>query len=227
MSKASRTSLTVLCAALAAACSDADTTRTVTAPDVGPALSEAPADVGFGVTADGPLDVFFGAEDASAQHAVAQMAAAPRPATGSRASGHVGFNFNPPALGLATERYSFVALSTDAATFAAKGEFELLLSTPTGFENKVHGDVICMSTAGNVTRLAGQITKVWVNNVQRPITGATHVIWTVTDNGEGQGTTDTASPMFFNNAANAAFHCAVGFPPPQFPIQEGNVQVRP
>jgi hypothetical protein len=84
-----------------------------------------------------------------------------------------------------------------------------------------------MSTVGNVTRLAGRISKVWVNNVQRPITGATHVIWTVTDNGEGRGTTDTASPMFFNNAANAAFHCAVGFPPPQFPIQEGNVQVRP
>lgn len=227
MSKVSLTSLMVLCAALAA-CSDADTNRTVTAPDVRPALSEAPADVGFGVTPDGPFDVFFATEDASAQQAAAQMAAAHQPATGSRASGHVGFNFGVPTLGLLSERYSFVALSTDPApTFAAKGEFEMMLTAATGAEQKFHGDVICMSTVGNTTRLAGQITKVWVNNVQRPITGATHTIWTVQDNGEGQGTIDTASPMFFNNGANAQFHCTVGFPPPQFPNQEGEVQVQP
>lgn len=226
MSKASRTSFMVLGAALAA-CSDGDAHRTPTAPGAGPALSEAPGDLGFGVTADGPRDVYLAPADADAPHAAAPMAAAPQAATAGRASGHVGFTFNPPAVGLATERYSFAARSTDAPTFAARGEFELLLSTPTGFENKVHGDVICMSTVGNVARLAGQITKVWVNNVQRPITGATHVIWTVTDNGEGQGAADTASPMFFNNAANAAFHCAVGFPPPQFSIQDGNVHVRP
>lgn len=227
MSKVSFTSLVVLCAALAA-CSDGDANRTVTAPDARPALSEAPADVGFGVTADGPFDVFFATEGASAQQAAAQTAAAQQAATGSRASGHVGFNFSVPTLGLSSERYSFVALSTDPApTFAAKGQYELMLTSATGVQQKVHGDVICMSTVGNTTRLAGRITKVWVNNVQRPITGATHTIWTVQDNGEGQGTTDTASPMFFNNAANAQFHCAVGFFPLQFSIQEGNVQVRP
>ena len=226
MSNASRTSLMALCAALAA-CSDSATNRTVTAPDARPASTDAPADVGFGVAADAPLDVFFAAEDAAAQQTAAAMAAAPQGATGSRASGHVGFTFSPPVLGLASERYSFVALSTDAPTFAARGEFELLLSTATGFENKVHGDVICMSTVGNTTRLAARIEKVWVNNVQRPITGATHVIWTVQDNGEGQGAPDTASPMFFNNAANALLHCTVGFPPPRFSIQEGNVQVHP
>ena len=225
MSKVSVPSLVVLCAALAA-CSD--TNRTVTAPDAGPAFDEATADaVGFAVTADGPFDVFFATEDASAPQAAARIAAAQQPATGSRASGHVGFNFGGPVLGLADERYSFAALSTDPATFAAKGEFELMLTAATGTEQKFHGDVVCMSTVGNSTRLAGRIEKVWINNVQRPITGATHVIWTVVDNGEGQGTTDTASPMFFNNAANAALHCAVGFTPLQFPVQEGNVQVRP
>ena len=155
------------------------------------------------------------------------MAAAQQAAIGSRTSGHVGFTFSPPFLNLASERYSFVALSTDPATLAAKGEFELMLTTATGVEQRFHGDVICMSTVGNTTRLAGQIEKVWINNVQRPITGATHVIWTVVDNGEGQGTTDYASPMFFNNAANAQLHCTVGFTPAQFPIQEGNVQVQP
>ena len=227
MSKASVTSLMVLCAGLAA-CSDNDTNRAVTAPDVRPTLSEAPADVGFGGTPDGPFDVFFATEDASAQQAAAQLAAAQQPATGSRASGHVGFDFSVPVAGVSSERYSFVALSTGPApTFAAKGQFEVMLTAAAGFELKFHGDVICMSTVGNTTRIAGQITKGWVNNVQSPITGSGYPIWTVTDNGEGQGTTDTASPMFFNNAANAQLHCTVGFPPPQFPIQEGNVQVHP
>jgi hypothetical protein len=227
MSKVRLTGLTVLCAALAA-CSDSDTTRTVTAPDAGPALSAAPAGVGFGLTPDGPFDAFFAAEDASAQRAAAQIAAAQQPAPGSRASGHVAFDFGVPVAGVSSERYSFVALSTGPApTFAAKGQFEVMLTAATGVELKFHGDVICMSTVGNTTRIAGQITKGWVNNVQSPITGSGYPIWTVTDKGEGQGTTDTASPMFFNNAANAQLHCTVGFPPPQFPIQEGNVQVRP
>lgn len=225
MSKVSITGLMALCAALAA-CSD--TSRTATAPDVGPASNEVPADIGFSVTPDGPFDVFFATEDASARQSAAQMAAAQQSATGSRASGHVGFNFAVPAVGLGSERYSFVALSTGPApTFTAKGQFEVMLTAVTGLELKFHGDVICMSTVGNVARIAGRITKGWVNGVPTPITGAGFPIWTVTDNGEGQGTTDRASPMFFNNAANAQLHCTVGFPPPQFPVQEGNVQVQP
>lgn len=222
MSKVSFTSLMVLCAALAA-CSDNDTTRTLTAPHVEPTLSEATADLGLGVTADGPFDLAFGT-DAPAS----QMAAAAQAATGGRSSGHVGFSFSPPAFGVITqEQYSYVALGTDASTpFAAKGQYELMLTTRTGIEQKIHGEVICMSVVGNTARMAGRITKVWINNVQRPITGATHTIWTVQDNGEGQGTTDTASLMFFNNAANALTHCAVGFTPPLFTNQEGNVQVQ-
>jgi len=227
MAKLSRTNLVVLCAALAA-CSDGETSRTVTAPDVRPAFSVAPADVGFGVTPDGPFDVFLATGDAFSQETAARMAVAQQSAGGSHASGHVGFDFGVPTVGLSSERYSFVALSTGPApAFAAKGEFEVMLTAAAGFELKFHGDVICMSTVGNATRIAGRITKGWVNNVPTPITGAGYPIWTVTDNGEGPGTTDTASPMFFNSAANAQFHCSVGFPPPQFPIQEGNVQVRP
>lgn len=222
MSKVSLSSLIVLCAMLAA-CSDRDTNRTLTAPAVRPAFSEAPADLSFGFTVDGPFDVVFGIEAQSAQ-----MAAAAQATTGSRASGHVGFNSGVPALGIASEQYSFVALSaTPAGTVAANGEYELMLTTAAGRQNKVHGNVICMSTLGNTTRIAGIITNVWVNNVQVPIAGPTHNFWTVTDNGEGQGTTDTASLMAFTIAPGAQFHCATGFTPPQFSNQEGNVQVQP
>ncbi len=223
MSKVSLASLMVLCAALAA-CSDRDTNRTLTAPDMRPALSEALADAGIGLTVDGPFDLSLATEAASAQMA----ASAQRAVTGGRASGHVGFTFSPPFGGnLSSEQYSFVALSTDPATLAATGQYEMMLTLATGVVQKVHGDVICMSTVGNTTRIAGQITKLWVNNVQRPLTGATHNFWTVTDNGEGQGTPDFTSLMLFSIAANAQFHCTTGFTPPSFFNQEGNVQVQP
>jgi hypothetical protein len=222
MSKVYLPSLIVLCAAVAA-CSSGDTNRTVTAPDRGPSLSEAPADLGVGLTVDGPFDLVLATEASSAQ-----LAAASQAATGGRASGHVGFTFSPPFGGnLASEQYSFVALATDPLTpLAAKGQYELMLTLANGVVQKVNGDVICMNTVGNTTRVAGQITKLWVNNVQRPLTGATHNFWTVTDNGE-PGTTDITSLMLFTNAVNAQFHCTTGWTPPSFSNQEGNVQVDP
>ena len=195
----SKSSLGTLAILCAAlACSDSGVTnRTLTAPDV-------------------------------ARQSVVEDAAAAQSAMSGRASGHIGFNFAAPTIGLAGEQYSFTALSTEPApTYAAKGQFELMLTAASGVEQKFHGDVICMNIVGNTARLAGQLTKVWINNVQRPITGATHVIWTVVDNGEGQGITDFGSPMFFNNATNAALHCTAGFTPPQFSNAEGNVQVQP
>ena len=232
MSKASVTSLIVCCAALAA-CADGATTRTVTAPDARPSLSEAPADFGVAYTLDGPLDVGFASEEASAQLAGAQvagarLAAAPQAASGSRASGHVGFPSGVPGTGIASEQYSFVALATDPATpFAAKGQFEVMYTTAAGAAIKIHGDVVCMSTFGNTARVAGQITKVWRNGVQSPITANTHAIWVVVDNGEGQGTSDQVSLMRFSNAGTAQTYCATGFLSVVFANQEGNVQVQP
>ena len=237
MSKVKFTSLLALCAAMAA-CSDSATNHTVTAPDAAVSLSEAPADLGLAFTPDGPFDFGLASEDASAQLAAAQLpgaqllgaqlAAAPQAASGSRASGHVGFPSGLPFVGLADEKYSFVALSTDPSTpFAAKGQYELTLTTVTGVTNKVHGDVICMGITGNTARIAGQITKFWRNGVQAPIPARTHNVWVVIDNGEGQPTTDQVSPMGFQTAPLAATHCAVGTPTVVFFNQEGNVQVQP
>ena len=231
MSKVSLPGLMVLCAALAA-CSDSPTARTVTAPDARPSLSEAPADAGVSYTVDGPSDGGLASEDAFAQLAGAQMlgaqlAASPRAASGSRASGHVGLTF-PANPGIVSEKYSFVALSTDPATpFAAKGQYELMLTTVTGVTNKVHGEVTCIGITGNTARIAGRITKVWRNGVQVPITARTHNVWVVIDNGEGQTTPDFVSPMGFVPAPLAATHCAVGTPSIVFFNQQGNVQVQP
>jgi hypothetical protein len=224
MSKVSLTSFMVLCAALAA-CTDSDANRTVTAPDAGPAFSEALADISVGFTPDGPFELALPSEDASTQ-----MASSAQAASGSRASGHVGFpSPGLPGFGIAFERYSFVALSTDPATpFAAKGQYELQLTTVAGNTLKVHGDVTCMNTFGNTTRVGGQITQFWRDGVPAPIlpTG-THNIWVVVDNGEGSATPDQVSLMRFGNATAAQTYCATGFLSVVFPNQEGNVQVQP
>jgi hypothetical protein len=219
----------VLCAALAA-CADSGT---VTAPDVRPSLSETSGDLGFAYTPDGAFELGFASDDASAQLAGAQMlgaqlAAAPQAASGSRASGHVGFPSGAPNTGITFEKYSFVALSTDPATLAAKGQFEVMLTTATGISQTVHGDVTCMITFGNTARVVGQITRVWRNGVQIPITANTHAFWVVVDNGEGQVTPpDQVSLVRFSNAAIAQTYCTTGFLSFVFPNQEGNVQVQP
>ena len=226
MSKVSVPGLMVLCAALAA-CTDTDANRTVTAPDVRPAFSEALPDFDLWLTADGPLDGAFAPEGGSPLAAATQLAAAAQAASGGHASGHVGLNF-PASPGVVSEKYSFVALSTDPSTpFAAKGEYEMELTTATGRTNKVHGDIICVGITGNTARVAGQIRKLWVNNVQVPIAGPTHNIWVVVDNGESQVTPDQVSLMQYTIVGGAQTHCATGLPSVVFANQEGNVQVKP
>jgi hypothetical protein len=223
MSKLSRTSLMVLCAALTA-CSDSHTTRMVTAPDVRPTFSEAPADISVGFTPDGPFELALPSEDASTQ-----MAASAQAAAGSRAAGHVGFPTGWAGTVITFEKYSFVAVSIDPATpFAAKGQYEIELATTAGNTLKVQGDVTCMFTFGNTTRVGGQITRYWRDGVAAPIppTG-THNIWVVVDNGESAATPDQVSLMRFGPAVAAQTYCATGFLSFVSANQEGNVQVQP
>ncbi|MES2521433.1 MAG: hypothetical protein V4617_01960 [Gemmatimonadota bacterium] len=174
---------------------------------------------------DGPFDV-----SVARQGAGTQMAASVHAASGGRASGHVGLTLGFTFFtNIVNEEYSFVALRTDPLTpFAAKGQYDMTLLTAAGAVQEFHGDVICMAVVGNTTRIAGQLTSVVINGIPRAINpAASHNIWSVTDNGEGQGTPDTASPMIFFPAAIAPLHCATDFIPPQFANEEGNIQVRP
>jgi hypothetical protein len=215
----------VLCAALAACSDGKETNGLMTAPDARRALNEVPADLRGAATVDGPFDLTFAREAPSTQ-----MAASAQAASGGRASGHVGLTLGFGFFtNIASEEYSFVALRTDPLTpSAAKGQYDMTLTTATGVVQEFHGEVICMTTVGNSARVVGQLTSVVVNGIPRAINpAASHNIWNVTDNGEGQGTTDTASPMIFFPAAVAPLHCATDFIPPQFPTQAGNVQVQP
>ena len=220
-----RKSLSALFAlgAVLSACSESPT-RSITAPDAAPALSESSADVGGSASYDGPSDLFF-----SPTSFLTMSAAAPNAASGTRASGHVDLTLGTGFFtNIVSEQYNFVAIRTDPNTpNAAKGEYHMTLTTTTGVVQEFKGNVICMGTTGTTARMAGQLTSVVVNGIPRVINpNQSHNIWNVTDNGEGQGVNDTASPMIFFNAAFAPLHCATDFIPPQFNINNGNVQVK-
>ena len=227
MSKVFRSSVIALCAVVAA-CADSSTNSTVTAPGARRVFNESLADIRGAVTVDGSSDLVLGSGNASTQQAAA---AAPQAATGGRASGHVSLTLGTGFFTqLATEQYSFTALSTSNSStpLAAKGQYDLTIITATGVVQEIHGTVICMNVTGNTARMVGQITDVVVNGIPRAINPATsHNIWNVTDNDEGQPTTDTASPMIFFPATIAPLHCANDFIPPQFTNEAGNIQVQP
>ena len=231
MSKASVTSVIVLCAALAA-CSDSTTNRTLTAPDAGREMSEAPVELGS-FTLDGPSEFGLASEQSAAQldgarMLGAQLAASAPSASGSRSTGHVGLFTTGPATGIASEQYSYTALQTDPATLAAKGQYEIQYTTVTGAEVKIHGEVSCMiAFFGNTARAMGPITNVWRNGVPSPITANTHAYWVVVDNGEGAANPDWVSLMRFGNAGIAQNFCNNGFGSQVFVNQEGNIQVQP
>lgn len=232
MSNVSRTSAIVLCAALAA-CVDSSASRLPTDPVARLSLSDAPADIRFAYTLDDPADLGVDSEDAFAQLAGAQMmgaqlATSTQAASGSRTSGHVGLFTTGAFTGIASEKYSYVALATDPATLAAKGQYEIQYTTVAGVEVRIHGDVDCMIVfGGNTARASGPITKVWRNGVQSPITANTHAFWVVVDNGEGAANPDWVSLVRFSNATIAQNFCVNGFGSQVFLNQEGNVQVEP
>ena len=160
----------------------------------------------------------------------AQLAASTQSASGSRATGHVGFPSGWPGTPITAEKYSFSAIGTDPVTLAAKGQFEIAYTTgaplPVG-DVRIHGNVTCMIVFGNTSRVVGQITKVWRNGVPSPITANTHAYWVVVDSGEGAANPDWVSLVRFGPAAIAQNYCVNGFGSSVSPNQEGNVQVQP
>jgi hypothetical protein len=206
MSNVRFTGLLALCAALAA-CSDSPQNRGVTAPDVGPALTEAAADQAFIPLAGG--DAVGITEQIGPEQA----------ATGGRASGHFEIDFG----GGATEEASFIALSTaPPPPFAAKGEVEWRFRSATT-TLRIHVNVTCLSIVGNDAWFSGPIEKFILNNqpVQPFLPNAQ---WRVRDNGEGASSPpDMASQGFY---AFSPQDCQFRIPFFLFPSTNGNIQVR-
>ena len=120
-------------------------------------------------------------------------------------------------------RYSFSAIRH--ADGSVSGEFENHIeNAATGeFVLLAHVDIVCFTVTGNIARIGGI--------VERQVGGATpppaEGFITVVDNGEGgQGVADLASPPGVG-PGSALAHCDTGLPRPLFPVEHGNIQVRP
>jgi hypothetical protein len=204
MSNIRFTGILTICAALAA-CSDTAPQRGVTAPGVGPALNEAPADQTYTPVAGGESIVITEQIDPA------------QAATGGRATGH----YSILVAGAVEENNSFTALSTE--TFPnAKGEMEwhatILII---GLDFRLHANVDCLAITGNQAWVSGPAERFIVGGVEQPV--GFHVQFRVEDNGEGaKDPPDRASQLFFSAPQGCQFRPLL----PLFPSNKGNVQVR-
>lgn len=131
------------------------------------------------------------------------------------------------ARGHADIRYEFEADVHDAYSFAAivrgdgsvSGQFEYR-TRYRGLSVRVHGRVVCAVVAGNRARVGGVVTRSTFPEAMPP---GHELTWSVTDNGEGKGSPDTASPLL---GADAEAFCASGQPYLlESPQERGNIQV--
>jgi hypothetical protein len=117
------------------------------------------------------------------------------------------------------ERFSFSA--TKFPDGAVRGQWQVFRDDGALI---VHGVTTCLGIVGNLALIGGEITQ--TNNPTTDPVG-TPIIWTVLDNGEGNGLPDEVSELIIVNSDQRAFHCTSGLVLDLFPEEQGNVQVRP
>src|SRR5262249_46765329 len=116
-------------------------------------------------------------------------------------------------------RYSVSAIRHSDGSVS--GEVESHLVTSAGDVTSGHGTVTCFTLVGNTARIGGRVDHV-VPETQFKLT--------VMDNGQGSNAAqqDMASPIVVSAPPTAGRHCGPTFIPQNlFPIDRGNIQVRP
>jgi hypothetical protein len=135
------------------------------------------------------------------------------------AIGHA--EFVNPATGNRT-RYSVSAIRHQDGTVS--GEFEIHAFGPTGaFLLESHVAITGMTITGNIARIGGVVTE--TRGAGAPV--GTEGFITIVDNGETvNDPPDLASPAGVG-PGTATAHCTTGLMRPMFPMERGNIQVRP
>jgi hypothetical protein len=122
-------------------------------------------------------------------------------------------------------RFQYQVSAIRHADGSVSGEFENhVTNAATGeFILTAHVTIVCFTINGNVARIGGIIDRQF--GLPIPPGVAPEGFITVVDNGEGHDAApDLASPP----ALGPPFvHCETGLPRPLFPIERGNIQVRP
>jgi len=120
-------------------------------------------------------------------------------------------------------RYSIHAVRHRDGSVSGEGEEHA--ETPAGdFVRRTHVTVVCFTVAGNVARIGVVVDQ--TRGAGLP--PGTEGFLTVVDNGEGhEAPPDMASVGVAGPPGSAQAHCDRGLPRPLFPIDAGNIQVRP
>ena len=131
--------------------------------------------------------------------------------SGPSANGHANLE-----IGGGTQTFSFHARTmsdgTDVGTFEVKSRGQDILA---------HGVLDCLRIVGNTAHMSGVVT-----NTKEPIFGgATYVLFTVVDNGEGANAAPDAWSDLF--VLFTPFSCDTFSLTPGNPVEQGNIQVKP
>jgi hypothetical protein len=121
-------------------------------------------------------------------------------------------------------RYSLSAIRHKDGRVSGEFQNHVENATTGEFILRAHVGIVCFTINGNIARIGGTIER---QEGGAPVVGMQGFI-TVVDNGEGavEDEPDLASPP--GVADGSAFaHCTTGLPRPLFPVEHGNIQVRP
>jgi hypothetical protein len=123
-------------------------------------------------------------------------------------------------------RYSLSAIRHKDGRVSGEFQNHVENATTGEFILRAHVGIVCFTVNGNIARVGGIIER---QEGGAPAVGMEGFI-TVIDNGEGAvdepDMQDMASPP--GVAPGSAFtHCETGLPRPLFPVEHGNIQVRP
>jgi hypothetical protein len=148
--------------------------------------------------------------------AVASTAKAAEAGAGPSVSGSAHFDF----LG-ALQTTTFHARVLNSG----KVEGTVQLNAHDGSGVKFHGEVECVRVFGNEAVIGGTVTKSNLGGPREAIAFWIHV----QDGGEGADAVDQWSDfIYYLEGANVPANlCEVALPFPLFPIEDGNIQVRP
>jgi hypothetical protein len=120
-------------------------------------------------------------------------------------------------------RYSVNAIRHQDGSVSGEFENHVVNATTGAFVLRAHVGIVCFTVNGNVARIGGIIEQAAGAGPPPGLEG----FITVVDNGEGgNAVPDLASPPGVA-PGSALAHCTTGLPRPLFPVEHGNVQVRP
>lgn len=147
-------------------------------------------------------------------------------AVGAAASGNAAIH-GTTVQGIKDETFSFTALGTGSA-LAAKGQVAVHFLTFANSEVTVHAEVTCISVVGNRAWVGSRITRFARDGEAVPERVGRPMTFSVMDVGEGGGTTDLASLVFFPSASAGDVDFCNTRPavPVLRPSENGNIQVK-